>query len=657
MNFLKYQTDDANLISLYQNLLKTRMFEERMLNLLRQNKISKWFSGIGQEAISVGATLALNSDEYILPVHRNLGVFLSRSLPLDKLFAQIQGTKSGYTWGRDRSFHFSVKEYSIHGMISHLATQLSVANGIALADTLAGVSSVTLVFTGEGGTSEGEFHEALNIASVWNLPVIFIVENNGYGLSTPVAEQFKVKSFIEKAHAYAIETHVLDGNNVLEMYSVIKQLSDEIKEKPKPILIEAQTFRMRGHEEAASNKFVPDSLLLEWKAKDPFDNYEGYLLDKGVLDLKTIESFTSSFKDELDAAVESVLKESEIVYDQEKELNDVYAPYHPKYTLPFETTSNRRMVDAIHDALDQSMARHSNLVLMGQDIAEFGGVFKVTEGLVEKYGKERVRNTPLCESAVLGTAVGMSIKGFKTMVEMQFADFVSNGFNQIVNNMAKLHYRTGINADVVVRMPTGAGTGAGPFHSQSNEAWFFNVPGLKIVYPSSPYEAKGLLCEAFNDPNPVLFFEHKLLYRSIQEDIPESYYTLPIGKAKYASIGNDVSIITYGMGVHWAMELKKNLNLDIEIVDLVSLAPLDYETISHTVVKTGKVLLLTEDTLTGAIISDISAWISEHLFIQLDAPVMRVGGLDTPVPFNKVLEENFLPKKRLEIKLLELLKY
>lgn len=657
MDFYTHELGDAILLNLYENLLRTRIFEEKMLNLLRQNKISKWFSGVGQEAISVGATLALNPDEYILPVHRNLGVFISRKLPLDRLFAQIQGTRSGYTKGRDRSFHFSDKDSAIHGMISHLAAQLSVANGIALADSLSHSNRVTLVFTGEGATSEGEFHEALNIASVWNLPVIFIIENNGYGLSTPTVEQYKVKSFLEKAHAYAIETLVVDGNNILEMYNTVLEVSEKMRATPKPILIEAQTFRMRGHEESASNKFVPEEVLEAWRAKDPLHNYEAFLIEKEILTEGKITYYTTKVKMELENAVEKVFEEKEIKYDLETELSDVYAPYVHEEEAPSFEIAPKRFVDAIHEALDLSMEKHDTLVLMGQDIAEFGGVFKVTEGLLEKYGKERVRNTPLCESGVLGAAVGLSLKGYKSMVEMQFADFVTNGFNQIINNMAKLHYRTGLNADVVVRMPTGAGTGAGPFHSQSNEAWFFKTPGLKIVYPSSPHDAKGLLCEAFNDPNPVLFFEHKLMYRSIQEEIPEAYYTLPIGKAKVLSLGNDATVVTYGMGVHWAWDYKNKEGLDIEIIDLVSLAPLDYETIRTSVSKTGKVLLLTEDTFTGAIISDIAAWISEHLFDKLDAPIIRVGSLDTPVPFNKVLEDQFLPKHRFEEKIKELLGY
>ncbi|MFN8436292.1 MAG: dehydrogenase E1 component subunit alpha/beta [Cytophagales bacterium] len=658
MDFKLEEYSEAQLLHLYENLLKTRLFEEKMLTLLRQNLISKWFSGIGQEAISIGATLAVESHEYILPVHRNLGVFLARNIPVSKLFAQIEGDKNGFTKGRDRSFHFSDSESHIHGMISHLGTQLSVACGIALANVLEGKKEVCLAFTGEGATSEGEFHEALNLASVWDLPVIFIVENNGYGLSTPVHEQYKVKSFVEKADAYAIETLVVDGNNVLEMYECIKNCAAKIRQEPKPILIEAQTFRMRGHEEAANNKFVPEQLIEAWKQKDPLFNFQNVLIENNILNDAKINYYTTKFKLEIEHGVDKVLESRKtIVADSELELKDVFQNYEYIAHTSVEESKEMRMIDAIKNAQELALKKYSKLVCMGQDIAEFGGVFKATEGLVDIFGKDRIRNTPLCESAILGASVGLSLKGYKSMVEMQFADFVSNGFNQIVNNIAKLHYRTGRNANVVVRMPTGAGVGAGPFHSQSTEAWFYKVPGLKIVFPSSPYDAKGLLLEAFNDPNPVLFFEHKAMYRSVAEQVPEDYYTLPLGKAKILTEGQLCTIITYGMGVHWAKQLKEVEQLNLEIVDLISLAPIDYETIEKSVEKTGKVLLLTEDTLTGSIISDLAAWIGERMFNKLDAPVLRLGSLDTPVPFNKALEENFLPKAQLKSKVYELINY
>ncbi|MBL0049177.1 MAG: dehydrogenase E1 component subunit alpha/beta [Bacteroidetes bacterium] len=659
MKFDRKKHRDDVLLNLYKGILEPRMIEEKMLLLLRQGKISKWFSGIGQEAISVGLTQALQANEYILPMHRNLGVFTGRGIPYEKLFAQFQGKYSGFSKGRERSFHFGTNEYHIVGMISHLGPQMGVADGIALASLLNKERNVTAVFTGDGGASEGDFHESINVAAVWDLPVIFVIENNGYGLSTPSNQQFKFKNFVDKAIGYGIEAVKVDGNNVLEMYEAVKKIAESIRENPRPIMLECMTFRMRGHEEASGTKYVPKELFEEWAKKDPLITFEKYLLDEAVLTEEIISAYRKEIKEKIEQGIEIAFGEAPVIPDTAAEYADIYATAKLKSTaIPSGKTSNKRLLDAISDGMRQAMECHPNLVLMGQDIAEYGGVFKATEGFLEKFGSERVRNTPLCESAIIGTALGLSIKGYKAMVEMQFADFVTCGFNQIINNLAKSHWRWGQNADVVVRMPTGAGVGAGPFHSQSNEAWFVHTPGLKVVYPAFPADAKGLLCAAFEDPNPVLFFEHKALYRSISEEVPDEYYTIEIGKAKLLRQGNDVSIITYGAGVHWALEvLDRNVSVSADLLDLRSLLPFDKEAIAATVKKTGKVIILHEDTLIGGIAGEISAFISEHCFEYLDAPVMRSASLDTPVPFALELEANFLPKGRFEKQLLDLLKY
>ncbi len=667
MDFNREPFSNEELIYLYRNLLLPRMIEEKMLVLLRQGKISKWFSGIGQEAIAVGTTLAMANDEWMMPLHRNLGVFTSRQMPLNKLFRQWQGNKDGYSKGRERSFHFGSKPYHICGMISHLGPQLAIADGVALAYALRKEAKASVAFSGDGGTSEGDFHEALNVAAVWNLPVIFIIENNGYGLSTPVNEQYKCEQLVDKAKGYGMEGIRIDGNNILTVFNTIKGVREYCIKNQKPYFIECMTFRMRGHEEASGTKYVPKELFEEWGHKDPVKKYEQFLINEQVITEMGIADIRNEFKLYIETELADAFSADEMVVDTAEEIADVFAP-KKQIAGVIEIDSNQaaaatpsreaRLIDAISEGLSMSMEKHEQLVLMGQDIAEYGGAFKITEGFVEKFGKHRVRNTPLCESAIVGACLGMSLEGFKTVMEMQFADFVTVGFNQIVNNLAKIHYRWGQNADVVVRMPTGGGVGAGPFHSQSNEAWFTHVPGLKVVYPSNPHDAKGLMIAAINDPNPVLFFEHKALYRSISGKLPQAYYEVAIGKAITVKEGDDISIITYGAGVHWALEYQEaHPEISLHIIDLRTLAPLDYTAIQAAVEQTGKVLILHEDNLMGGIGGEISAWISEHCFELLDAPVLRCASLDTPIPFNIELEKNYMAKSRLDQQVQQLLNY
>ena len=658
MIFERKNLTDNQLLDLYKKLLKPRLIEEKMLILIRQGKVSKWFSGIGQEAISVGVTAVLDREEYILPMHRNLGVFTGRDIPLYRLFSQWQGKANGFTKGRDRSFHFGTQHYKIIGMISHLGPQLGVADGIALANKLKKNGKITAVFTGEGATSEGDFHEALNIAAVWELPVMFVIENNGYGLSTPTNEQYRCENLADKGIGYGIESHIIDGNNILEVFNLLSDLKASMIERPRPVLLEFKTFRMRGHEEASGTKYVPQELMDLWTIKDPVNTYRKFLSENGILTEEFDFALKTEIKKEIDEALAFANAEPEIEASYSEELNDVYKPSQYQEVSSAEEKVKIRFVDAISNSLRESMVRHPNLVIMGQDIADYGGAFKITDGFMAQFGKERVRNTPICESAIVSAGMGLSINGYKAIIEMQFADFVSTGFNPIVNLLAKSHYRWLEKADVVVRMPCGGGTQAGPFHSQTNEAWFTKTPGLKVVYPAFPYDAKGLLNTSINDPNPVLFFEHKQLYRSVYQDVPKDYYTLPLGKAALLKVGTAVTIICFGAAVHWALEaLEKNPEISADLLDLRTLQPLDTEAIYASVRKTGRAIIYQEDSMFGGLASDISALIMENCFTYLDAPVKRVASLDSPIPFTKALEDQYLPKGRFEKDLKELLAY
>lgn len=658
IDYKKGKLSNDTLLMLYKSMLKPRMIEEKMLILLRQGKISKWFSGIGQEAISVGVTSVLEKEEYILPMHRNLAVFTTREIPLSRLFSQWQGKANGFTKGRDRSFHFGTQEFNIVGMISHLGPQFGVADGIALANKLKNNNQICAVFTGDGGTSEGDIHEALNVASVWQLPVLFCIENNGYGLSTPTSEQFNCKDLADRGIGYGMESHIIDGNNVIEVYSKMNAIAKSVRENPRPILIEFKTFRMRGHEEASGIKYVPKELTAAWAKKDPLKNYQKFLLDEGIITLDEILEIKKGFSNEIDENWKLANEEEVITSSSSNELNDLYQNNIYQDFKENKTTENIRLIDAISEGLKQAMQRHDNLIIMGQDIAEYGGVFKITEGFVEEFGKDRIRNTPICESAIVAAAMGLSINGYKAVMEMQFSDFVTSGFNPIINLLAKSHYRWAQKADVVIRMPCGGNVGAGPFHSQTNEAWFTHTPGLKVVYPAFPYDAKGLLATAIEDPNPVLFFEHKALYRSIRQEVPTDYYTLPLGKASVLKEGNDVTVISYGAGVHWALETLEELaEVAADLIDLRTLSPLDTETIYASVRKTGKVIILQEDSMFGGIASDISAMIMENCFKSLDAPVKRVASMETPIPFAANLEAQYLPKNKFKNDLLELMDY
>jgi 2-oxoisovalerate dehydrogenase E1 component len=654
--------DADRMRALYRALLLPRLIEERALLLLRQGRLSKWFSGMGQEAIAVGVAFALEADDWILPMHRNLGVFTTRGVDLGRLFRQLFGKDGGFTKGRDRTFHFGLLEKRIVGMISHLGATVPVADGLALAAQLRGERRVAATFSGDGGTSEGDFHEAVNLAAVWKLPVLFVIENNQYGLSTPVSEQYACADLADRGIGYGIPGVVVDGNDVLAVVEAVGRAAVRARRGDGPTLLEFKTFRMRGHEEASGTAYVPKHLFEEWAARDPVARFEQWLSARVLLDEPERDKLRADLKPVIDALVDEALAASDPASSAERELADVYAPstLRVEDPLPSAPVSERRYVDAIQDGLREAMRRRRETVLVGQDIAEYGGVFKVTEGFVQEFGKARVRNTPIIESGALGAALGLALDGFRPMVEMQFGDFITCGFNQIVNHLAKTHYRWGAAVPVVVRVPVGGGTGAGPFHSQNVEAWFTHVAGLKVVAPATPYDAKGLLTAAFEDGNPVLYLEHKLLYRSARERVPSGWYTLPLGRARVAREGTEATIVTYSVGLSWALEAAERMATEgrsIEVIDLRTLLPWDRETVLGSARKTGRVLVLHEAPTTGGFGGEVAAVIGAEAFDALDAPVSRLGALDTPVPFSKALEEVFSPRARLVPALRELLAY
>ena len=648
-------------LSLYRDLLLPRRIEEKMLNLLRQNKISKWFSGIGQEAIAVGVANVLKQEDYILPMHRNLGVFTTRGVDFYKLFCQLFGKADGFTGGRDRSFHFGTMDHRISGMISHLAATMPIADGLALASKLKESNFVALSFCGDGATSEGDFHEALNLAAVWELPAIFVIENNGYGLSTPTREQFACKNLSDRAQGYGMKGVRIDGNDIFQVMETVEQARKDAL-TGKPTLIEANTFRMRGHEEASGTFYVPDEKLEEWKEKDPINRFEHWLLDNGIVNKRDkLDEVKAEIDQLISNPLQKALEADEPQFDSDKELADVYASFKPKVKSKNNgTTSEKRFVDAIQFSLRKAFEKDERFVILGQDIAEYGGVFKVTEGFVEQFGKDRIRNTPIIESGAIGCAIGLALEGYKPVVEIQFADFISCGFNQIVNNLAKAKYRWMPPLNITIRAPHGAGVGAGPFHSESVEGWFMQHPGLKIVVPSTVQDAQNLLYSSLHDPNPVLFFEHKKLYRSIRDTTPDHCTVEELGKARIVRKGHSASIISYGMGVHWALERAEDYSkkgIELEIVDLRTLVPLDLQTIKKSVAKTNRVLLLQEPSQTLGPMSEVSSMISEECFEELDAPIVRCSSLDMPIPFNTELEKGYLANSRLEQRLEKLLSY
>ncbi len=634
--------------ALYRALRLPRTVEEKMLRLIRQNRLSKWFSGFGQEAIAVGCVWALEPRDVVLPMHRNLGVWTTRGLPLRPLFCQLMGKEGGFTNGRDRTFHFGTLEHRIVGMISHLAAMLPVATGFGLASQLKGDAAsgggfVACAFVGEGATREGDFHEALNLAAVWRLPVLFVVENNRYGLSTPTSDAMAVEDIADAAAGYAMPGEVVDGNDVLAVVDAVGRAAERARAGEGPTLLEMKTFRMRGHEEASGTTYVPDALFDEWSERDPIERYQNQALAEGWLSEEAMAETDAELAAEIEEVAEWALRQPEVESTLDAERAALFAPSPVTTSTPGGPGSEKRFIDAVQDGLRQALEADERVLLLGQDVAEYGGVFKVTQGFVQAFGRERVRNTPIIESGALGCAMGLALEGFRPVVEMQYADFITCGFNQIVNNLGTTHYRWGEPLNVTVRAPFGGGIGAGPFHSQSPEAWFAHAPGLKVVAPGTPADAKGLLLAAIEDPNPVLFFEHKHLYRSLKGEVPDAPYTIALGEACVAREGADLTLVTWGVGVQWALGEAGHWaerGAEIEVVDLRTLVPWDRATVLRSLEKTGRLLVLHEAQRTAGFGAEVAAELVEEGFEHLDAPPVRVASEDLPIPFSKGLERD-----------------
>lgn len=660
---------DLDLPALYRAMLTPRLIEEKMLRLIRQGRLSKWFSGFGQEAIAVGTAFALNKDDTILPMHRNLGVWTTRGVPLRPLFCQLMGKEGGFTKGRDRTFHFGIPEYGIVGMISHLAAMLPVADGLALGAKLDGADRVAVAFTGEGATREGDFHEALSLAAVWKLPVIFIVENNGYGLSTPTNQALPETDLSKAGAGYGMVAETHDGNDVLAVIRAVRAARQRAVHGDGPTLLNLMTFRMRGHEEASGTKYVPQELMDDWAKKDPVLRLEEQMKD--VLPESKRKSVRAELTAEIDEIAEWALEQADVTSTTAVERGDVFASSNSVVQSGSssvepsrvggdgaDASREMRFIDAVSDGLRTALREDRRTVLMGQDIAEYGGVFKVSAGFLEEFGADRIRNTPIIENGAVGAAMGLALAGWKPILEIQYFDFITCGFNQIVNNLATTHYRWGAPVNVTLRAPIGGGIGAGPFHSQSMEAWFCHTPGLKVIFPSDPADAKGLLLSAIDDPNPVLFLEHKALYRSLKGDVPEYAYRTPIGKARCVRTGTRATVVAWGAAVHWAVQVADAHHLDVEILDLRTLIPWDRDAVVASVQKTHRLLVVHEAPRTAGFGAEIAAEMTEATFEYLDAPPARIGGEDMPIPFSKSLEDTiYSGKSRLAAALRDLLAY
>ena len=679
----------------YALMRLTRVLDSRFESLLLTGRVTKWYSEVGNEATTVPAGLALEAGDALCTLHRDLGAILAvyldpaRTFPglgpgrlwnepdgrrpdpeeiLHRLASQLLGRDQGFSRGVERSFHYGYLDPEagiLHpGMISHLGAMIPVAAGCAFAFRQAGSDRVALNFIGDGGTSTGDFHEGLNIAAVWRLPLVLVIENNRYAFSTPTSLQYASERLSDRAAGYGMAGETVDGNDPDAMAEAMARAVERARAGEGPTLIEAMLGRMRGHSEGDDSlKVVPEDELERYLSEDPVPAYPRRLEEEGVLDAETRSAVEARSKELVERVLDRALAGPPP--RPETARRPVFAPATATAAASVQAAapaSEARgeaagesllppaegpvtYVEAIHRGLAEEMERDEAVVLLGQDIGVFEGAFRVTRGLHEHW-PERVLDTPIAESGTLGIAIGASLLGLRPVVEMQFADFVTCGFNQLVNVAAKLYYRWQVPCPLVVRLPSGGGVGAGPFHSQNPEGWFAHVPGLKVICPAGAADARALLKAAIRDPNPVLFFENKYLYRRIKEELPAGDDVARLGEARVMRPGGDLTLVAYGATTWIALEAAEALAADgveAEVIDLRTLVPFDEETVLASVRKTGRALIVHEDELTGGFGAEVAARIASEAFSWLDAPVRRLAYPDRPSPYAKVLERELLP--------------
>jgi 2-oxoisovalerate dehydrogenase E1 component len=664
----------------YAFMKLTRDFDSRFEALLLTGRVSKWYSEVGNEATTIPAGLVLGAGDALCTLHRDLGAILAvyldpaRAFPgfgfgdpdgrrpepevlLHRLACQLLGKGEGFSQGVERSFHYGylAPEHGIlHvGMISHLGAMIPVAAGCAFAFRQSGSDRVAINFIGEGGTSTGDFHEGLNMAAVWKLPLVLVIENNRYAFSTPARLQYAAERLSDRGAGYGIAAETVDGNDPDAMAEAFRRAVDRARAGEGPTLLEAMLGRMRGHSEGDDSlKVVPADELAGYRAGDPVPTYARRLEEEGVMDAALRERLEKRIAEMVETAISRAIDAPPP--PDEVALRPVFAPVPPQRevreapaVLRERPAGETTYVDAINQALREEMERDESVILMGQDIGAFEGAFRTTRGLHARW-PERVLDTPIAESGTIGIAIGAALLGYRPVVEMQFGDFISCGFNQLVNVAAKLYYRWQVPCPIVVRLPSGGGVGAGPFHSQNDEGWFAQTAGIKVVCPATAEDAMGLLKAAIRDPNPVMVFEHKFLYRRIKSPLPQGDGVARIGEARVMRPGKHLTLVGYGASTWTCLEAAEELaksGVEAEVVDLRTLVPYDEETVLASVKRTGRALVVHEAPLTLGFGAEVAARLADAAFPWLDAPIRRVAYPDRPVPYAKSLEKVLLPDK------------